>query len=90
MREALQRFGLGKKEKPECRHPGQIPFGWEWLEGRLVKNADEQKTVRWIRQMKKAGKSLNGIAKVLNELNVPTKNGGTWQANTVRKMASRK
>ena len=89
VRDALQRFGLVKKEKPGGRHPGQIPFGWDWKESRLVKNAGEQKVIRWIGQMRKAGKSLNGIAKVLNESNVQTKNGGSWQANTVRKILSK-
>ena len=81
--EALKRYGFAKKDKPKARHPGQIPFGWDWKDGKLVKNQKEQKTIRWIQQMQKTGKSLRGIAKVLNESNVPTKNGGVWQANTV-------
>ena len=90
VRDALRRFGLVKRAKPERRHPGQIPFGWDWIDGKLVKNTPEQKIIRWIKQMQKAGKSLNGIAKVLNESNVQTKNGGVWQANTVRKLRKRK
>ena len=85
--DALKRYGLAKKEPPAARrHPGQVPFGWDWKEGKLTKNPAEQKTIRWMRQMQKAGKSLREIARVLNEKNVPTKNGGVWQANTVRKI----
>ncbi|MCE9599804.1 MAG: recombinase family protein [Spirochaetia bacterium] len=36
------------------------------------------------------GKSLGAMAKVLNESNIPTKNGGIWRANTVRKILNRK
>ncbi len=87
--EALKRFGIVKKEKPRSRHPGQIPFGWDWNDIKLVKNQKEQKTIRWIGQMEKTGKSLREIAKVLNESNVPAKNGGVWQANTVRVLLNR-
>jgi hypothetical protein len=54
-----------------------------------VKSKAEQETIRMIRQYRAGGLSLRQIAGQLNQRLVPTKNGGIWQANTVRKILSR-
>ena len=78
-------------ERPHNGHAvkGQVPFGWEPANGRLVRNADEQQVIRLIRQLHAGGESLNAIARELNRRLVPTKNAGLWQANTVGKILGR-
>ena len=70
-------------------HPGQIPFGYEYTDYRLVKNKTEQEVIRMIRQFRASGLSLWKIAGELNRRLVPTKNNGIWQVNTVRKILTR-
>ena len=68
---------------------GQVPFGWDFEDCRLVKNGAEQQVIRLMRQLQGGGESLNGIARELNRRLVPTKNAGIWQANTVGKILHR-
>jgi len=68
---------------------GQIPFGYDYKNGRLEKNEEEQETIRVIKQLNSSGFSLRGIARELNKRLIPTKNNGIWHANTVRKILSR-
>jgi len=68
---------------------GQVPFGWDFQDSRLVKNGPEQQVIRLMRQLQGGGESLNGIARELNRRLVPTKNAGLWQANTVGKILHR-
>jgi hypothetical protein len=75
--------GNGHKRK------GQIPFGFEYKEYRLVKRKEEQEIIRMIRQYRVNGLSLRKIADELNQKLVPTKNCGIWQATTVRKILER-
>ena len=68
---------------------GQIPFGYNYKNGRVEKNEEEQEIIRVIKQLKSNGFSLRGIAKELNKRLIPTKNNGIWHANTVRKILGR-
>jgi len=80
------------------RHPisgelinyGQVPFGYKDLNGTLHKNPLEQFVLKQIKDMRDKGSSLNAIAKYLIESDVPAKNGGRWQSNTVNKMLGRR
>ena len=89
--EALKRFGIPRNGSNGNgrKHPGQIPFGYEYVDYRLVKNKSEQEVIRMIRQFRASGLSLWKIAGELNRRLIPTKNNGIWQANTVRKILAR-
>jgi hypothetical protein len=86
--EALDRFGIPQNGNGH-RRPGHIPFGFDYLSYRLVKNKAEQGVIRLIRQYRVGGQSLRQIASQLNQHLVPTKNSGIWQANTVRLILAR-
>jgi hypothetical protein len=81
--EALDRFGIPRNGNGR-RHPGQLPFGFEYLGYRLVENKTEQGVVRQIRQYRIGGLSLRQIAGQLNQRLIPTKNNEIWQATTVK------
>ncbi len=85
---AMDRFSMPLNGNGHKR-PGQIPFGFEYTEYQLVKSKAEQGVIRMIRQYRAGGLSLRQIAGRLNQHLVPTKNGGIWQANTVRRILSR-
>jgi hypothetical protein len=54
-----------------------------------VKNQAEQNVIRLMGRAWAEGLSLRQIAGQLNERLVPSKDGGTWQANTVRLILAR-
>ena len=86
--EALKRLCIPRNGNGR-KHPGQIPFGYDYVDYRLVKNKSEQEVIRMIRQFRVSGLSLGKIAGELNRRLIPTKNNGIWQANTVRKILAR-
>ena len=86
---AIDKYGLnGSNGSPELR-PGQIPFGWDYVDYQLKKNCEEEEVIRIIKQLKSSGFSLRGISNELNKQLVPTKNNGIWHANTVKKILER-
>ncbi len=88
--ECLRRLGIHDKgSKRRVITQGQIPFGYDYRNGRLEKNKEEQEVIRIIKQLRSNGLSLRGIARELNKRLVPTKNNGIWHAATVSKILSR-
>ena len=83
---ALRNTGLLLENRENARKAGRTRFGHDYVDGEKVKNPEEQKIIRMARQMRTTGKSLRDISKKLNEDLIPTKHGGVWQANTVRKI----
>jgi len=86
----LKKLGI-HENSPNKGHgiQGQIPFGYDYKNGKLEKNEEEQKIIRVVKQLKSVGFSLRGIARELNKRLIPTKNNGIWHANTVRKILVR-
>ena len=68
---------------------GQIPYGKDLVEGKLVDNAIEQECLSWISTLALAGNSPARIARLLNQSEVPTKNGRTWKAQTIKRILAR-
>jgi len=67
------------------RPKGQIPYGWKVNPfGQLSRHEIEQRIIGRIVALHEEGKSLRNIADYLNSYDIPTKNGGFWQANTIR------
>jgi hypothetical protein len=85
---ALGRFGIATTDNGGKR-VGHLPFGFDYVNYRLVKNSAEQAAIRMMRQGRAAGLSLREIAASLNQKLVPTKQNGIWQANTVRGILAR-
>jgi len=88
----LKRLGLHDKRKSlntGVRIRGQTPFGYDYKNGKLEQNREEQEVIRIIKQLRSSGLSLRGIARELNKRLVPTKNNGIWQAATVSNILSR-
>jgi len=87
--ESLKKLGLLAEKRNRDAQSGRIPFGSDYIDGKLVRNLEELKTIRMMKQLKGRGESLRGIANELNARLIPTKNNGVWQANTVRKILAR-
>ena len=60
-----------------------IPYGYDYIDGKLVINKDEARVVRDIYSWYTEGKSMGEIAKMLNNSKIPTKKGGFWAKKTI-------
>ena len=88
--ECLRRLGIHDEgARKRDRYQGQIPFGYNYRDGKLEKNKEEQEVIRNIKQLRASGLSLREIARELNRRLVPTKKNGIWQAGTVSTILSR-
>lgn len=73
-----------KKAKGEV--VGQVPYGYRRVGDRLVEDEEEQKIIKKINRMYKLGKSLNAIAKALNDSGYRTKAETPWTAQQVKRL----
>lgn len=86
----MRRLGIHDKgAKKRVITQGLIPFGYDYKNGKLEKDKEEQKVIRIIKQLRASGLSFREIARELNRRLVPTKKNGIWQANTVSTILSR-
>jgi len=60
-----------------------IPYGYDYIDGKLVINEDEARIVKEIYSWYSDGKSMGEIAKMLNNSKIPTKKGGFWAKKTI-------
>ncbi len=67
---------------------GNIPFGFDEVNGKLVKNAEEQAITEEIKNLRSKGFSLRKIAEALNQRGIATKNGKTWTATQIQRIAA--
>ena len=82
-KDALQ----AKKARNE-KTGGNTPFGFNVINGKLVKNEEEQAIIDEIKNLKNKGLSLRKIAEALNERGIATKNGKTWTATQIQRIAA--
>jgi len=82
-KDALQ----AKKARGE-KTGGNVPFGFNVINGKLVKNEEEQSIINEIKNLKNKGLSLRKIAGILNEKGIVTKNGKTWTATQIQRIAA--
>ena len=82
-KDALQ----AKKARGE-KTGGNIPFGFDEVNGKLIRNEEEQSIINEIKNLKNKGLSLRKIAGILNEKGIVTKNGKTWTATQIQRIAA--
>ena len=79
---------------------GQVPYGFQRIDGNLVEYPKEQKVLRKIKRLREKGLSLNKIANKLNEEGVPTRRKKNkkknqevkteWRSSTIHHLINRK
>ena len=82
-KDALQ----AKKARGE-KTGGNVPFGYEEVNGKLIRNEEEQSIISEIKSLKNKGLSLRKIAEELNARGIATKNGKTWTATQIQRIAA--
>lgn len=76
---------LRKQRKVSC----SAVFGFNRCGDRLEEDAEELRTLERMCELRSRGLSYERIAERLNESGVPTKNGGRWWPQTVRRILVR-
>lgn len=76
-------------KKPNRAFRGAIPYGYNSLDGNLVIDPKETKTVRKILALHQKGMSFNTIAKTLTAEKIPSKTGRRWNDKTVARIIRR-
>jgi site-specific DNA recombinase len=84
------KFALQYKRTNGEKTGGDVPFGYRARNGRLYKDAAEQKAVALIHKLKAQGKSLRAICRALEAAGIPRKHGvKAWHPQTVANIISR-
>ncbi len=82
-KDALQ----AKKARGE-KTGGNIPFGFNVINGKLDRNEEEQAIISEIKSLKNKGLSLRKIAEALNGRGIATKNGKAWTAVQIQRIVA--
>lgn len=78
--------GRLKKAKEGGYAGGNLTYGYDVLEGKLVLNQREAEVVKRIFRDYVGGKSMQRIASELRAEDIPTKQGGKWWASTINEI----
>ncbi len=78
---------IRKQKKEDGKvYNGRIMYGMKRVGDRLEKCDDEIKNIRWIKNMNSRGYSYYKIANMLNDKDIPTKEGGKWQHTIIKRV----
>jgi site-specific DNA recombinase len=66
-----------------------LPYGYDWLNGKLVVDPKEYRVVQKIVQLWQKGISARAIADTLNQQRVPTRMGKRWFHSSVNAVIKR-
>jgi len=82
-------FALQHKKKSGYKTGGDVPYGFDCIQGKLVENHQEQEVISKILELRANGYSMRNIASTLNEDGILTKRGKHWQATQVQGILKR-
>lgn len=68
---------------------GNTPFGFCYLEGKLVVDPREYKVVLEMHRLWKRGQGLRAISRHLNDKGIPTRFGKSWKHEVVKHIIER-
>tara|TARA_E500000331_G_scaffold75119_1_gene70291 strand:+ start:2162 stop:2860 length:699 start_codon:yes stop_codon:yes gene_type:complete len=78
---------IRKQKKEDGKvYNGRIMYGMKRVGDRLEKCDNEIKNIRWIKNMNSRGYSYYKIANMLNDKDIPTKEGGKWQHTIIKRV----
>lgn len=82
----LQRRSKGTQSPGKCAtrtRGGRTPFGFDYLESKLVENTRELHAVKKIIELWNSGGGPTAIARKMNRLKLKTRNGKQWDHSVV-------
>jgi len=82
-------FALQHKKRSGYKTGGDVPYGYDVINGKLIENHQEQEVISRILALRAKGYSMRKIANSLNEDGILTKRGKHWQATQVQGILKR-
>jgi hypothetical protein len=79
----------GEKLGKDFKCAGHPPFGYAYLDGKLIVDPKEQLTIRKIIKLRQSGMSLRAIVEELNDQKIPTRTGKAWYLSFVKTIIDR-
>jgi hypothetical protein len=82
----LQRRAKGTKRMSQCAtrtRGGRTPFGFDYLESKLIENPRELHAVKKIIELWNSGGGPTAIARKMNRLKLKTRNGKQWDHSVI-------
>jgi DNA invertase Pin-like site-specific DNA recombinase len=79
----------GEKIGKSFKCAGHPPFGYAYLNGKLIVDPKEQVAIRKIIKLRQSGMSLRAIADELNHQKVTTRTGKAWYLSFVKTILDR-
>lgn len=89
---AIRDFSRGSKQKPDptqVMKSGTTPFGFTYLEGKLVVEPSEYRIVLEMHRHWQSGQSLRAIARILNDRGVTTRFSKKWNHEVIKHIIER-
>jgi len=83
----LRNYETGKnlpKDRTKIKKPGLAPYGFAYLDGKMVLDPKEHLVVRKILNLWQSTKSVSAIATKLNDQKIPTRRQAKWRACVVK------
>jgi site-specific DNA recombinase len=80
---------LQHKKRSNQVYTNKTPYGFEAVDGNLVKVPKESKVVAEIHAARSGGSTLQSIADKLNKRRIPTKTGKQWKPATIHLLLQR-
>lgn len=78
-----------KIDRTQNKRGGYTPYGYAYLDGKLLIDPKEQITVRKILKLRHEGKTFQAIADELNRHKIPTRSGKPWIKSVIRSIVLR-
>jgi hypothetical protein len=76
-------------KRPKGMMAGTVPYGYAYLEGKLVPEPREYKIVLKAYRLWQNGKSFREIARTLHSQKIPTRKDKKWNHELIKKMIER-
>ena len=84
IRERIKDVKRNKKENGEVY--GRLQYGWDNINGKLIKNESEFKIIKRIKNLRSRGYSWRKISNRLNNDNIQSKDGNLWYDGSLYNM----
>ena len=84
IRERIKDVKRNKKQNGEVY--GKLQYGWDNINGKLIKNDFEFRVIKRIKNLRSRGYSWRKISNRLNKDNISSKDGGIWYDGSLYNM----
>ena len=84
IRERIKDVKRNKKQNGEVY--GKLQYGWDNINGKLIKNDFEFRVIKRIKNLRSRGYSWRKISNRLNNDNISSKDGGIWYDGSLYNM----